>query len=71
MAFKAQELMVHVLSGRMGAVIDPASTCMTRTINSSFVCCEDPSAFADRSRTAPQGQLDLLRHQLRAIAARA
>jgi hypothetical protein len=68
MAFKVKDLMVDVLPGRK-ALVDP-STCVTRTISSSFDCCADASS-AWLSPLATRGDLAALRQQLRATVARA
>jgi len=66
MAFKVQELMVNVMSGKAGMMVawEDLSTCMTRTIS-----CIDMSAFAARNPEVPHGRLAALRHQLRAARA--
>jgi len=73
MAFKVQELMVNVMSGKAGMTgmtgmlqADEVSTCMTRTI--SGVNCVG-SAWFGRSREVPQARLALLRQELRTAVA--
>jgi hypothetical protein len=73
MAFKVQELMVNVMSGKAGMTgmlqADEVSTCMTRTI--SGVNCVGGSVWFGRSREVPQARLALLRQELRTAVARA
>jgi hypothetical protein len=69
MAFKVKDLMVDVLPGKGMVAADP-STCVTRTISSSFDCCADVSS-AWLSPLGKRGDLAVLRQQLRATVARA
>jgi hypothetical protein len=70
MAFKVQELMVNVMSGKAMLLIDDVSTCMTRTIGPTTGICSDGS-IAFRKPAAPQAQLALLRQELRTAVAQA
>ena len=72
MAFKVQELMVNVMSGKAMLAGDDPSTCITRTITgpSTPACCVAASEFAWRS-AVPKAQLAALRHQLRTTVAQA
>jgi hypothetical protein len=77
MAFKVQELMVNVMSGKAGMTGpilggDDPSTCMTKTISgeSTAACCVNGTIFF-RNAAVPQARLALLRNELRMAVARA